>query len=157
MVPETQAAYGRTFILMLCFQWVLPKDRRLPAVSGTTNGNLPASCMGGDFTCLGVSDSLDHYEKAMQQHFEVTLKGRLGLEKRDMREMRVLNRIVRVSEEGLAYEPDPRHCELLKRDIGFDDSTNSQMTPGVKIAYDETKHAPTESIADLINSIRFAK
>ena len=73
-----------------------------------------------------------------------------------MREMRVLIRIVRVSEHGLAYEPDPRHCELLKRDIGFADSTNSQMAPGINTSYDETKHAPAGSLKDITNAIRHA-
>ena len=38
------------------------------------------SCVvhGDDFSCLGIASSLDKYEQAMQQYFEVKLKGRLG-------------------------------------------------------------------------------
>ena len=42
---------------------------------------------------------------------ECKLKGRLGHDDEDLKEMRVLNRIVRVVESGLRYEADPRHAE----------------------------------------------
>ena len=68
----------------------------------------------------------------MQEAFDVNLKGRLGTEIGDCKQMRVLNRIVTVTDEGLEYEPDPRHIELLMRDRCFNDDTNSRATPGEK-------------------------
>ena len=88
----------------------------------------------------------------------MNIKGQLGIGQQDEREMRALNKIVRVSEEGLAYEPDPRHVELLCRDLGFDlKEGKSQATPGRQIPYKEDKHAPTDPIEDLISAIRVAK
>ena len=83
---------------------------------------------GDDFTCVGVDTSLDHMGEQCEKHVEVILKGKLGLEKRDLREMRVLNRIVRVSEDGLAYEPDPRHAELIVEKLQLQD-VNPLTTP----------------------------
>ena len=47
------------------------------------------------------------------------------------KEMRVLNRIIRVTSKGLLYEPDPRHAELLIKNLGLENA-KSQDTPGVK-------------------------
>ena len=117
------------------------------------------SCVvhGDDFTCLGADASLDIVEKQIQEHFEVKLKGRLGLGEHDQRQMRVLNRIVHVSEEGLSYEPDPRHVELLCRDLGLQVGSVSCGTPGNKPVFDEEKHVPTDSLDDIITSIRALK
>ena len=62
---------------------------------------------GDDFTALGNADGLARYEAGMQQAFECKLKGHLGYEEGDLQEMRVLNRIIRVTAKGLLYEPDP--------------------------------------------------
>ena len=76
---------------------------------GFTHEKWQLSCVvhGDDLTCMGVDASLDLVEHAIQEPVEVKLKGRLGLEPQDANEMRVLNRIGRVSEKGLAYEPGP--------------------------------------------------
>ena len=77
---------------------------------------------GDDFTALGTAPALDLYEAAMQSSFDVKLKGRLGHEAADLKEMRVLNRIVRIVETGLRYGPDPRHVELLARALSLEEA-----------------------------------
>ena len=53
--------------------------------------------------------------------------------------MRVLNRILRVVPEGLLYEPDPRHVELLASSFDFEaDEMNAPVTPGQKITYEKS-------------------
>ncbi len=47
--------------------------------------------------------------------------------------MRILNRIVTVTENGLEYEADRRHAEILKRDMGIDESSKGVVTPGVRL------------------------
>ena len=115
---------------------------------------------GDDFTCLGTDDSLDLYESAMKRAFDIKLKGRLGHDKNDERDMRVLNRIVRVVDEGLLYEPDPRHVEYLLRDLGLSMKDNSRACPGRKPEYNPDIHPepiePFESIEDVISSVRRA-
>ena len=67
---------------------------------------------GDDFTALGSPDALNKFEEGMQKSFECKLKGRLGMRPSDCKEMRVLNRLVRVDDNGLLYEADPRHAEM---------------------------------------------
>ena len=47
--------------------------------------------------------------------------------------------------------------EILSRDLGFNESTNSIATPGVKIRYEEEKHAPTDPLPDIVNAIPAAR
>ena len=46
------------------------------------------------------------------------------------KEIRILNRILRVEKWGLAFEADPRHAELLIKALG--ESPNSSATHGQK-------------------------
>ena len=45
--------------------------------------------------------------------------------------MRVLNRIVRITDGGLLYEADPRHAEMLIKSLNLEDA-KSVVTPGIK-------------------------
>ena len=86
---------------------------------------------GDDFTALGTDASLQKYEDSMKAAFEIKLKGRLGSDPGDLKEMRVLNRIVRICPEGLLYESDPRHVELLAKALHLEDCKPAP-SPGSK-------------------------
>ena len=86
---------------------------------------------GDDFTALGTDDDLDWYEKARQESFEIKLRGRLGEGCSGPQEIRILNRVVSVDSNGLTYEADPRHGDLLMSSLNLNLS-NSSATPGVK-------------------------
>ena len=91
---------------------------------------------GDDFTALGTAHALDLYEAGMQKRFECKLKGRLGFEKEDLKEMRVLNRIVRITDDALLYEADPRHAEMLVKSFNLE-GAKGVVTPGVKQPYED--------------------
>ena len=65
---------------------------------------------GDDLTALGKTGDLDWYEEALSKAFQIKVRGRMG-ENTDCKEMRILNRIVRLTPEGITYEADPRHAE----------------------------------------------
>ena len=90
----------------------------------------------------------------MSEKFEVKLKGRIGHEDHDLKEMRVLNRIIRVVPEGLTYEADPRHVELLVRSLNLEDC-KKVGTPGVKLTADEVFDEPDTTPEDVVASIQF--
>ena len=98
---------------------------------------------GDDFTALGTSTSLDEHERGLQECFDVKLRGRLGEDDGDLREIRVLNRILRVTPSGLTWEADPRHCELLMRSLNLESSRHIS-TPGVRWVED-LEHGPSEN------------
>ena len=72
-----------------------------------------------------------------KKHYELTEAHRLGPGKQDDKEARVLNRLVRWTNQGLEYEADPRQAEKLLRDLRLDEGTKSLGTPGVKITKDQ--------------------
>ena len=91
---------------------------------------------GDDFTALGTKANLDKYEEGLKKAFDLKIRGRLGEGKDDDKEIRILNRIVTITPQGLRYEADPRHAELLSKSL---DLMNCRFvsTPGVKHKPDE--------------------
>ena len=65
----------------------------------------------------------------MDESFLIKVVGRLGGGIKDMKEVRILNRILRWMPDGISYEADPRHAELLVREYGGGPAVR---TPGVK-------------------------
>ena len=60
--------------------------------------------------------------------FETKVRGHLGEGPGCIKEMKILNRVVRLTASGLLYEADPRHAEMLMRAV--DEGANSRATPG---------------------------
>ena len=50
----------------------------------------------------------------------------------DCKELTVLKRVWRWTDDGLEYEADPRQCERLLEGLGLDDNCNGAATPGLK-------------------------
>ena len=87
---------------------------------------------GDDFTILGNEVDLDWFREEIAKKFEVKFRARLGPGKRDDKSVRILNRIVSWGSDGITYEADQRHAELIIRDVGLDPKSNGVVTPGVK-------------------------
>ena len=98
--------------------------------------NLRVVVHGDDFTVLGADRELDWYRREMQKKYSLKVRGRLGPEKRDDKSIRILNRIVRWTEDGVELEADPRHAEILVEQMGLQ-RAKGVSTPGVK---PEAKH-----------------
>ena len=106
---------------------------------------------GDDFTCLGLDEDIDYYETQLAKRFELKIRGRLGIGC-ELTEIKILNRVVRITSEGLEYEADPRHTELITGSLGLT-AANAVKTPGVKDPvpdYSITKadDLPTTTIGD---------
>ncbi len=87
---------------------------------------------GDDFTVVGSCDDIDWFEGKMQERYEITKRGRLGSDKKDEKEITLLNRVVRwVDNVGLEIEADPRQAERLVAQLGMT-GANPVGTPGVK-------------------------
>ena len=73
----------------------------------------------------------------MAKSFECKFKGRLGTGKDDLKEMRVLNRIVRITPDALLYEADPRHAEMLIQSFQLERLQVGGHTWSPKLSADE--------------------
>ena len=70
------------------------------------------------------------------------VKFKIRLERGKPGAVRILNRIVTVTEHGLEYEADQRHAEILLRDMGIDECCKGVVTPGVST----TEGGPTGEV-----------
>ena len=102
-----------------------------PCVFGNEEKQLMCVVHGDNFTTLGLDEDLNEFEQTLQENFEIKIRGRLGEGCPGPQEIRMLNRIVSITEEGLTYEADPRHTDLLLSSLNLDGS-NSSTTPWIK-------------------------
>ena len=56
---------------------------------------------GDDFTALGTDPELDWYESQLAKHFELKIRGRLGEGCPGENELRILNRVLKITPDGL--------------------------------------------------------
>ena len=66
-----------------------------------------------------MNKNLTGLEIASRKKYEVKIGGRLGPEPKDHKEVRVLNRVISWKNGGIHYEADPRHAEIIIRDLGL--------------------------------------
>ena len=80
----------------------------------------------------------------MEKKFEVKTK-MLGPGPQDEKEVRILNRVVTWHDDGIGYEPDPRHPEIIIQQLGLEEAT-SVTTPGVKESAGEDEIAEEDKL-----------
>ena len=102
---------------------------------------------GDDFTALATDEHLDWYEEQLAKSFELKIRGRLGEGCTGPQEIRILNRVVSITADGLQYEADPRHGDLLSSSLGLT-SESSAATPGVKPVDRDSNAVKTDEPAD---------
>ena len=86
---------------------------------------------GDDFTALADDDNLNWYENKLRESFEIKVRGRLGEGCEGPQQIKNLNRVVTLDDDGLTYEADPRHCDLLMSSLDLS-SSSSASSPGVE-------------------------
>ncbi len=81
---------------------------------------------------LGWEGQLNWFWEKISKRFDCKHRGRIGPGAGDVKSIRVLNRVVTWGDEGIEYEPDQRHAELIIRDMGLEGSSRAVSTPYVK-------------------------
>ena len=72
---------------------------------------------GDDFTFLGPEEELRKLAEQMGQWYEIKVRGILGPDTGDDKEITILNRIVKWEKNGdITYRADPKHAEIVVRD-----------------------------------------
>ena len=89
---------------------------------------------GDDYVTVATRSQVKWLEKEVKKRFCITASC-LSLHKDDVREIKILNRMIRIDEEGLSYEADPRHHEIILDDLKLANA-KGVVTPGTK---DEAK------------------
>ena len=87
---------------------------------------------GDDFVSEGPPAGLKKFEDMLKAEFEIKTEI-LGPEKRHVQELKILNRIVTWEKDGIMWEPDPRHAELIIAQLGLENA-KPVSTPAMKQA-----------------------
>ena len=107
------------------------KGKANPCVFYHKKRNLRTLIHGDDFFSSGPRAELQWLDDKLKDSFELK-SNRISLEPGEEREMRMLNRIVRMTEFGIEYEADPRHAELVVQLLGLE-GANGVTRPGEKM------------------------
>ena len=75
---------------------------------------------GDDYVSVGKDQDLQWLKKELEQTYGLKTQA-LGPETQDLKQVRVLNRIITLKNEGIQYEADPRHVEILLRELGLEE------------------------------------
>ena len=107
------------------------KGLSTPCVFYHKERNIRVVVHGDDFTVLAYNEGVMWFRQEIQKRYEVKLRGCIGSDKKDLKEMSILNRVIEWTSEGIIYEADQRHADIIIRDLGLEQS-NPVVTPGEK-------------------------
>ena len=90
--------------------------------------DIKLTCHGDDFVIIATEEAIHWLIKEMEKVYE--LKSTiLGPEERNKRELRIPNRTVSWTKEGMQYEGDQRHAEVMIQELGLENQ-KPLSTPG---------------------------
>lgn len=84
---------------------------------------------GDDYISVGKEESLQWMEARLKCKYEEKKNKWLGPQPNHSKEVRVLNRVITWEDEGISYEADPRHVEIMIEELGLQ-SCVAVGTPG---------------------------
>ena len=79
--------------------------------------NVMAVIHGDDITVLASQGGVGWMKQQLQTRYDIKLSAVLGPGRNDDKSVRILNRIVTWAEDGLEYEADQRHAELILQEL----------------------------------------
>ena len=95
---------------------------------------------GDDFTALGHGQDLDWFRQKLQGRYENKAE-RIGPDSKDNKVARILNRVVEWTEDGINYEPDQRHAEIIVQQLGLAaEKAKAVTTPGVRMKKEDLEN-----------------
>ena len=88
---------------------------------------------GDDFVAVGSDESLKSTRRTLEEKYKIKVQV-LGPD--EEQEIRVLNKIIRWTPEGIEFEADPRHAEIVIKELGLEGSKAIKV-PGAKVRKEE--------------------
>ncbi len=116
--------------------WDFMRCRSCPCMFRHTSRDILVVVHGDDFIYLASDEDLDWFEVKLSSAYKCKVKGRLGPDRGDIKEMKVLNRVIQWRRDGITLEADQRHAEIIIRELGLERG-NSVRTPGENLAVKE--------------------
>ena len=89
-----------------------------PCASHLRDRDVRVVVHGDDFAVLRYDEQLNWFRRETEKNIEVKFRGRIGPGNEDNESMRILNRVVEWTEEGINYEADQRHAKIIIKHLG---------------------------------------
>ena len=106
---------------------------------------------GDDFLSVGPAENLKKMDTAMRAKFKVKTEV-IGPDSEQVRQARFLNRVITWEDAGITWEPDPRHAEIILKQLGLEGG-KSLKVPGVKEESRRSKKELEDDVADEVNAV----
>jgi hypothetical protein len=87
---------------------------------------------GDDFTFTGLDEDLDFILGVLTDNYEIKNRGRLGTGPKDVREIDILGRRVKLHEWGVSWGGDPRHRDKILAHFGLTGESKGLSKNGYK-------------------------
>ena len=132
MEQETQRTIALRHTPKYWWTLGLPKVNRRHAASGTTRNRLRPSFTGTTSARRAQRKVFKWLKGELAKKIDIKTEV-LGpdADKGEVAEVRFLNRVLTWHEEGIDWEADPRHCELIVQQLDLE-GCRPVVTPGVK-------------------------
>ena len=85
---------------------------------------------GDDFVAVGPDKHLQNIKNTLSEKYKIKIE-QLGYGGDNKSEIRILNKVVRMTDTGIELEADPRHAELVISELGLS-SARPALVPGSK-------------------------
>ena len=94
-----------------------------------------------DFTSLPAGDLCDWLADELRNHLSLKVRGVLGSGPKNAKSIRILNRIVSWNNDGITYESDQGHAEIIVKQLKMNETgVKLVANSGIKGDLGETKH-----------------
>ena len=130
-----------------------PQGKSNPCIYYHPARELRTEVHGDDFTTVGSFEDTKWFHTSAAKEWQVVERGILSPpgSPNTSQQIRVLNRIVTWSNEGVGWEPDPRHAELIIKWLGIG-QPGKVKTPLAKASQEERQReeVPLSAETDLL-------
>ena len=113
------------------------RGRGAPTVFFNKDSGVRVVVHGDDFTVSGVKKGLEHLRDKMAEWYEIKDRGIMGSGRGEIREVKILGRTVRWTDEGIEYEADEKHRKELMKRTGLMEDSKAVVGPAVKDGKDD--------------------
>ena len=124
-------------------RWGFTRTRYNPCLYMHPRLQIRTLVHGDDFVSTGKRGAIQKFEEQLKSRFEVKTT-KVGAGKNEVKEARILNRILRITEKGRELEADQRHSEMIVEEMGLS-GARGVSTPGE----DPKKHEEEENGEEL--------
>ena len=90
------------------------QGRSVPTVFFHEGNGMSGAVHGDDFTFLGYDEDLDELKNLLKGWFDLKVRGRLGPEENDDKEIVILGRTLKWGDKGICIRADTKHADNIK-------------------------------------------